>query len=118
MPPASGAVRYRLARVADAAASATLHVESWRVAYRGMFPDDFLDNDAVADRAKVWPERFADPDLEQTTITILAEGGGELMGFAHDHRRGRDVRDATRQPACPQNGAPQRHRNATDDGDG
>ena len=83
MPPASGAVRYRLARVSDAASIATLHADSWRVAYRGMFPDDFLDNDAVADRAKVWQERFADPDLEKTTITVLAESGGELMGFAH-----------------------------------
>ena len=58
-------------------------MESWRVAYRGMFPDDFLDNEAADDRAKVWQERFADPDLEKTTITILAESGGELMGFAH-----------------------------------
>ena len=83
MPTNADAVQYRLARVGDAATIAELHAASWQVAYRGMFPDDFLDNDAVADRAKVWQERFADPDLEQTTITILAESGGELMGFAH-----------------------------------
>ena len=83
MPTNVDAVQYRLARVTDAAAIAKLHVESWRVAYRGMFPDDFLDNEAADDRAKVWRERFADPDLEKTTITILAESSGELMGFAH-----------------------------------
>ncbi len=48
-----------------------------------MFPDDFFDNDADDDRARVWQERFADPDRETTTITVLAEGGGELAGFAH-----------------------------------
>jgi GNAT superfamily N-acetyltransferase len=48
-----------------------------------MFPDDFLDNEATDDRAKVWQERFADPERETTTITILAESGGELLGFAH-----------------------------------
>ena len=83
MPTHVGAVQYRLARVADAATIAALHSASWQVAYRGMFPDDFLDNDAVADRLKVWQERFADPDLETKTITILAESDGELMGFAH-----------------------------------
>ncbi len=82
MPPAADAVRYRLAIVSDAPAIAKLHAESWRVAYRGMFPDDFLDNEVFEDRAKVWQERFADPDLETTAITVLAEGG-ELMGFAH-----------------------------------
>ena len=83
MPPDADAVRYRLATTSDAASIATLHVESWHVAYRGMFPDDFLDNEASADRAKVWRDRFADPDRETTTITVLAESGGELMGFAH-----------------------------------
>ncbi len=48
-----------------------------------MFPDDFLDNDAFEDRAKVWQKRFADPEREATTITVLAENGGDLIGFAH-----------------------------------
>ena len=48
-----------------------------------MLPSKRCCRAASADRAKVWQERFADPDLGQTTITILAESGGELMGFAH-----------------------------------
>ena len=78
-----GTISYRLARRDDAPAIAKLHVESWQVAYRGMFPDDFLDNEASADRDNVWRERFADPNREKTTITVLAESDGELMGFAH-----------------------------------
>ncbi len=83
MPTNANEVRYRLAIASDAPTIAQLHAASWRVAYRGMFPDDFLDNDADENRAKVWQERFADLDRETTTITILAEGDGELAGFAH-----------------------------------
>ncbi len=83
MPPNVGDVRYRLAIASDAPAIAKLHAESWRIAYRGMFPDDFLDNDAFEDRANVWRERFADPEREATTLTILAEREDDLVGFAH-----------------------------------
>jgi GNAT superfamily N-acetyltransferase len=48
-----------------------------------MFPDDFLDNDAFEDRDRVWRERFADPEREAKTLTILAERGDDLLGFAH-----------------------------------
>ncbi len=78
-----GAVTYRLAGPHDAQAIAKLHAESWRVAYRGMFPDDFLDHDAFEDRAKVWRERFADPEREAKTVTFLAERENDLAGFAH-----------------------------------
>jgi GNAT superfamily N-acetyltransferase len=78
-----GPITYRLATPADAPAIAKLHAESWRVAYRGMFPDDFLDNEVFEERARVWRERFADPRRESTTLTILAERAGDLAGFAH-----------------------------------
>ncbi len=83
MPPNVGDVRYRLAIASDAPAIAKLHAESWRIAYRGMFPDEFLDNEAFDDRAKVWRERFADPEREARTLTILAEREDDLVGFAH-----------------------------------
>lgn len=76
-------VRYRLARSADAPAIARLHAESWRVAYRGMLPDAFLDNEVFHDRAALWRQRFAEPDASLVTVTILAERNGELLGFAH-----------------------------------
>lgn len=76
-------VRYRLARAADAAAIAALHAESWRTAYRGMFSDDYLDNDVFADRDAVWKERFSRTDDSIATVTIMAEMAGELVGFAH-----------------------------------
>ena len=83
MPPNAGAVQYRLASNDDAPAIAVLHAESWRVAYRGMFPDDYLNNDVFEDRAKLWQERFADSERETSTLTIVAEHGHDLVGFAH-----------------------------------
>jgi len=80
---AAGAVTYRLATNSDAPAIATLHAGSWQVTYRGMFPDDFLDNEAADERAQAWRQRFADPDRELTSLTVLAERDGELAGFAH-----------------------------------
>lgn len=74
---------FRLAGPADAPAIAALHTESWQRFYRGMFPDDFLDNEASDDRARVWRERFDDPDRDRTSLTILAEIDGRLAGFAH-----------------------------------
>lgn len=76
-------IAYRLASADDAPAIARLHAESWRVAYRGMFPDDFLDNEADEERAQAWRGRFADPDREAKSLTVLAESDGELLGFAH-----------------------------------
>ena len=83
MPANATEVQYRLATASAAPAIAKLHAESWRVAYRGMFPDDFLDNEAFEDRDRTWRERFTDPDREAKTLTVLAESGHELVGFAH-----------------------------------
>lgn len=74
---------YRLARKADAGAIATLHAESWRRSYRGMLPDAFLDREVFEDRATLWHKRFSEPDEQLETFTILAEQGGELVGFSH-----------------------------------
>ena len=79
----AGGVRYRLARATDAAHIAALHADSWRRFYRGMFPDEYLDNDVEADRATVWHERFNRADPQPATLTVLAELGDDLVGFAH-----------------------------------
>jgi ribosomal protein S18 acetylase RimI-like enzyme len=72
---------YRAARADDVAAIAALHAESWRRAYRGIYSDDFLDNDVFDDRLAEWSERFARPSLKQRTT--VAEVDGELVGFVH-----------------------------------
>ena len=76
-----GAVEIRRASSLDAAAIARLHAESWRENYRGAYSDDFLDGDVFADRRTVWSDRLQSSDPK--TITLVAEQGDTLVGFAH-----------------------------------
>lgn len=63
----------------DAESIALLHAESWRVAYRGIFGDVFLDRDVAQDRIVVWRQRFAAPKSNQ--IVFVAEEDQQLQGF-------------------------------------
>jgi ribosomal protein S18 acetylase RimI-like enzyme len=70
----------REARADDIERIARLHAESWRVAYRGMYSDAYLDGDVFADRLQVWQERLGSPKPNQ--YVIVAEDGGNIAGFA------------------------------------
>lgn len=48
---------------------APLHAASWRVAYRGIFDDAFLDNEADAERLQHWRAR----------VPALIQGVGEIF---------------------------------------
>lgn len=72
---------YRTAGERDAEAIAALHADSWRRHYRGAFADAYLDGEVVADRLAVWSDRLRRPRPEHRTI--VAERGGEIVGFAH-----------------------------------
>ncbi len=52
----------------DAPAIATLHAASWRLAYRGMLPDRYLDEEIFEDRSQFWAERFQAPAPERRLI--------------------------------------------------
>ena len=70
---------FRKATVRDAEEIAQLHVANWQLHYRGMFDDFYLDNQALADRTKVWQERLqsSDPNM----LLIVAEDVGQIIGF-------------------------------------
>ena len=77
----------RAATAADASAVAELHAASWRVAYRGMYSDAFLDGPVFDDRRRVWQTRLAAPPDGQ--CVLLDDDGTRLRGFictyaAHD----------------------------------
>jgi GNAT superfamily N-acetyltransferase len=65
----------------DAYAVAALHADSWRHHYRGAYSDAYLDGDLVADRLDVWRDRLSGTDPRRNTI--VAEEGGQIVGFAH-----------------------------------
>jgi GNAT superfamily N-acetyltransferase len=69
----------RPAEPADAMAVARVHVRSWQAAYRGLMPDDYLDQLRPEDRAKKYTFASVDPLQPQTIVAIEA---GAIHGFA------------------------------------
>ncbi|KIT15665.1 GNAT family N-acetyltransferase [Jannaschia aquimarina] len=68
----------RRAVEADRDAIAALHLASWRDAYRGQLPDDYLDGALAEDLSEKWGTR----PLDGTAITLVADEGG-IRGFVH-----------------------------------
>jgi GNAT superfamily N-acetyltransferase len=66
----------RIAVPGDAAALAGVHITSWQHAYRGLFPDDFLDG---LDRER--RSRWFREQIENGTEILVSEHEGEVVGF-------------------------------------
>ena len=68
----------REATAVDFERIADLHAASWRVAYRGVFSDAYLDGPIEAERRSIWRKRFAEiNDL----VVMIAERAGRPVGF-------------------------------------
>ncbi len=72
-----------MTRRGDAATAkiiATLHAESWRAAYRGLYPDHFLDGRVHQERLEFWRGRLR--ELRRMNAQLfLASLHGEPAGF-------------------------------------
>ncbi len=68
----------REAQRQDAAEVAGVHVRSWQVAYRGLFPDDYLDGLRAEDRMAHYTFGAARPD---GPVTLVAVVDATLCGF-------------------------------------
>lgn len=69
----------------DAAGIASVHVRSWQVAYRGIVPQQQLDQMSIEERTERWESIFEmDESGEVPVISdkIVAEADGEVVGFA------------------------------------
>lgn len=96
----------RPAVVADAPAVASVHVQTWRAAYRGLVPDSVLDGLSVAARTSNWesaiprggvwvglvddvvagfvavgPSREPDAEFELYAIYVLPSAWGTSLGY-------------------------------------
>jgi hypothetical protein len=76
---------------ADARSIAEVHVETWRVAYRGQVPADYLESLSVDQRESMWRAMLA----ETGTLTFVLEHD------AHRHRRDGDVGRPSAVPTIP-----------------
>jgi ribosomal protein S18 acetylase RimI-like enzyme len=77
VPIPSGLV-IRAGQPTDASPIAGVQVRSWQVAYRGVFPDEWLDRLTVEERLPFWERYLSDDD----TATLVAEIDGIPVGFA------------------------------------
>jgi GNAT superfamily N-acetyltransferase len=67
----------RLATPGDARAIATIHVEAWRAAHRGIVPDEYLDSLSVDGRESAWRRNL----LAADTSTWVAKESDVTVGW-------------------------------------
>jgi ribosomal protein S18 acetylase RimI-like enzyme len=67
----------RSATADDARAIATIHVEAWRAAYRGIVPDEYLDSLSIDGRESTWRQNL----LAADTSTWVAQESDAVVGW-------------------------------------
>ncbi len=76
-------MRIRRATTDDVTEVATVHVRSWQVAYRGLIPDEVLDDLSVERRAAMWRQILGLNLAGHAVLVAQADGEGEVCGFVH-----------------------------------
>ncbi|MEP6735633.1 MAG: GNAT family N-acetyltransferase [Chryseolinea sp.] len=57
----------------------SLHAASWRIAYRGLLTDAYLDNDLEGERKKYWANKML--TLKPNEFVLLAVADSVVVGF-------------------------------------
>jgi ribosomal protein S18 acetylase RimI-like enzyme len=70
-------IQVRATAASDAPRIAHIHVATWRAAYRGQMPDDYLAGLDERRRAEFWRKRVT----EATGVVLVGEIEGEVIGF-------------------------------------
>ncbi|MER5179331.1 GNAT family N-acetyltransferase [Streptomyces sp. NPDC002896] len=74
-------MRFRHGTPADADRIAELHTASWRSAYAGLMPAEYLEGPLREEHLAKWRQRTAAPTAHRRLL--LAEEEDELLGFIH-----------------------------------
>ena len=75
------AISIRQATAQDAESLAALEVTSWRVAYRGLMPDTFLDGLSAAEKAMGLRRNLQKHGLSGRKRVLVARHEDEVLGF-------------------------------------
>ncbi|MCU6433005.1 GNAT family N-acetyltransferase [Undibacterium sp. Jales W-56] len=73
-------ISLRRATVADAQAIAAVRIESWRATYRGIMPDDYLDEMKLDDSTAIWEKVLSAGNDAICVFVAIADN--EIIGFA------------------------------------
>jgi GNAT superfamily N-acetyltransferase len=68
----------RDAKLEDAIEVASVHIRAWQAAYRGLFPDEYLDSLRAEERASRYSLGSTEPDAPEM---LLAIDDGAIHGF-------------------------------------
>jgi ribosomal protein S18 acetylase RimI-like enzyme len=71
----------RTARIEDSPGIARVHVDSWRTTYRGIVPQDVLENLSYQQRQEIWQERLTNI-AQRDCILVAQDNRGTILGFA------------------------------------
>lgn len=77
-------MQIRRADSEDAAGIAKVHVDSWRTTYKGIIPEDFLNNLSYEQRTELWKNNIA---REDNHIVVAVNNEGKIIGFADAWKR-------------------------------
>lgn len=76
-------ITVRPAKLADVRGLARVHVESWRETYRGLFPDEILDDPTFIERReRFWTRALTDDCPGANTRIAVAVSNDEIVGVA------------------------------------
>jgi len=70
-------MKIRNPTIEDALSIAKVHVESWQVGYRGLFPDRVLDNLSVSKRTENWTNQIT----KNSSSILISESENRIVGF-------------------------------------
>lgn len=74
-------MNYRLATIEDVSQIVKINVDTWRTAYKSIFPSEFLQNLSYKEKEIRWRERFNNREKEE--IIYLAETNSKnIIGFS------------------------------------
>ena len=83
----------RTATQEDAASIAKVHVDSWRTTYKGIIPQNFLDNLSYDKRTTLWENNLAN---SARSIYVAQTDEDEIIGFVVGEKRDTNTeQDAT-----------------------
>ena len=60
----------RVAEYKDYERIAQLHADSWKIYYRGILADQYLDQDVLEDRSVIWQTRLINPPFNQHVLLL------------------------------------------------
>lgn len=74
----------RQANLNDAEDIAQVHVDSWRTTYKGIIPQEFLNNLSYKHRSNLWQTNI---QRDHSYVLVVENDFGEIVGFADTWKR-------------------------------